>query len=153
MKTRFYFIFGKEGHRQRESFNNSYEFTNYSGTKITVFNSNVTKTNLFTLIKITAESKEDCEKVLNGQISDGIFENSEVGFVGETKENVFLSYCNKSKLYKDELDDIYTESELEQEYKNNIKSGVLNVEEYPNFYDWLDSCINHACTLERYKGV
>lgn len=152
MVSKYYQVYGKEGHRQRESFNGSYEFTNYSGTKITVFNSNITKTNLFTLVKITAETSEDCEKALNGQISDGIFENSAVGFVGEIKENVFLGYCKRSKLYKTELDDIYTETELQQKYIKGIKLGFLKTEEYPNFYDWLDTCINHGCTLERYKG-
>lgn len=152
MTTRFFKVYGKSGHRQRESFNYSSEFTCYSGETIAVLNSNITGTNLYTLLRITAESEEACMEALKGQISDGIFENSAVGYVGEIKEADFMEIFNRQKLYLDEyLNEILTEKELKKEYKSKIKDGTLDLEEYPSFGCWLYNCLNYSCALSEFN--
>lgn len=75
-----------DGHRQRESFNKSckYDFSENGIIRIIeVDNSDKTGTNEYSIIRITRNSFEECEQELNGQLSDGIFENSRVGEVVE----------------------------------------------------------------------
>ena len=88
-------VYGAEGHRQRESFFESYthDFSDDKvGTRIiTVENSDVTGTNMYSLISIIRNTEAECDEELDGQISDGIFENSIVGaavciFSGEIAE-------------------------------------------------------------------
>ena len=78
-------VYGAEGHRQRESFFESYthDFSDDKvGTRIiTVENSDVTGTNMYSLISIIRNTEAECDEELDGQISDGIFENSIVGAV------------------------------------------------------------------------
>ena len=86
MITRAWKVYGVEGHRQRESFNPSYLHDWTEGDnirKIEVENSDKTGTNEYSIIRITRNTAEECEDELNGQISDGIFENSRVGEVVE----------------------------------------------------------------------
>lgn len=90
MTTRVWKVYGAEGHRQRESFNPSYAYDFTKGAdirKIEIENSDKTGTNEFTIIRITRNTAEECERELDGQISDGIFENSRVGEVKEILEN------------------------------------------------------------------
>ena len=72
--------YGAEGHRQRESFFESYthDFSDDKvGTRIiTVENSDVTGTDMYSLISIIRNTEAECDEELDGQISDGIFENS-----------------------------------------------------------------------------
>ena len=75
-----------DGHRQRESFEESckYDFSENETVRIIeVENSDKTGTNEYSIIRITRDSFEECEEELNGQLSDGIFENSRVGKVVE----------------------------------------------------------------------
>ncbi|MBD5554869.1 MAG: hypothetical protein HDQ95_05845 [Roseburia sp.] len=84
--TRAWKVYGAEGHRQRESFNPSYTYDWTDGDnvrKIEVENSDKTGTNDYSIIRITRNTAEECERELDGQISDGIFENSRVGEVVE----------------------------------------------------------------------
>lgn len=86
MITRIWKVYGKEGHRQRESFNKSqkYDFTEGNDVRvIEVENSDKTGTNEYSIIKITRNTHEECENELFGQIDDGVFENSRVGEVEE----------------------------------------------------------------------
>jgi len=88
MITRTWKVYGMDGHRQKESFNSSERYdwsgSNGFGTRIVeVINSDKSGTNEYTIIKITCDSAEECEAVLNGQISDGIFENKRVGRIEE----------------------------------------------------------------------
>ena len=86
MITRTWKVYGAEGHRQRESFFESYtyDFTNGNDVRIIdVQNSDKTGTNEYTVISITRNTAAECERELSGQISDGIFENSRVGRVEE----------------------------------------------------------------------
>lgn len=106
-------VYGIPGHRQRESFSPScfYEyaetyknFVSAAGTnpyagliELYFFNSDITGTNDYAIILVIAESAEICEKELDGQISDGAFENARVGAVEElTEEEV-----GKLKSYAD----------------------------------------------------
>ena len=70
MITRAWKVNGVLGHRQRESFNKSYKWDFSEGDNV----------------RITRNTSEECEAELNGQITDGIFENSRVGFIEEINE-------------------------------------------------------------------
>ena len=85
--TRTWKVYGAEGHRQRESFCNSYEY-DFSNTMkgvriIKVDCADKTGTNDYVIIRITRNNADECERELDGQISDGIFENCRVGKVVE----------------------------------------------------------------------
>lgn len=82
--TRAWKVYGNPGHRQRESFGPSIAFKMYEGNCfVEVENSDKTGTNEYSIVRITGDSAEECEHRLDGQISDGIFENSRVGHVEE----------------------------------------------------------------------
>lgn len=89
MVTRVWKVYGAEGHRQRISFDESFvwDFTGspYSdGVRIIeCLNSDKTGTNEYSIVKITRDTAEECEKELHAQISDGLFENSRVGKIEE----------------------------------------------------------------------
>lgn len=89
--TRAWKVYGAEGHRQRESFCNSYKHdfsSEHDGIRIIeVFNSDKTGTNEYTIVRITRNTFGECERELDGQISDGIFENSRTGIVEEITDN------------------------------------------------------------------
>ena len=72
MVTRTWKVYGTEGHRQRESFFPSYQ---YDFSK--------TGTHDYSIVRITRDTAKLCAAELNGQISDGIFENSRVGQILE----------------------------------------------------------------------
>lgn len=84
--TKAYKVYGWNGHRQRHSFAPSYadDFSTENCTRfITVLNADVTGTNDYSLVIITRDTEEDCLDEFNGQLSDGIFENSRTGKVEE----------------------------------------------------------------------
>ena len=77
-----YHVYGGYGHRQRESFNESYELLDENNnTIICVHNSDITNTNDYTEIEIIAKSEKECDEILDAQLTDGIFENSITGKV------------------------------------------------------------------------
>lgn len=91
--TKMWKVYGAEGHRQRTSFWPSvrYDWTGkherIKGTRIfEAINSDKTGTNDYTIIKITRDTAEECDAELEGQISDGYFENSRTGKVIEITE-------------------------------------------------------------------
>lgn len=89
MVTRTWKVYGINGHRQKESFNDSYryDFSIKDTTRIIeVFNADKTRTNDYSIVQITRDNAKDCYAELNGQITDGIFENSRVGDVIEITE-------------------------------------------------------------------
>ena len=88
MFTRAWKIYGREGHRQRESFNGSTEFTTWRGEKITVLNADTTGTHDYSILVITAPTAEDAENAMLGQVSDGTFENSRTGKLEEIRCSV-----------------------------------------------------------------
>ena len=80
--TRTWKVYGAEGHRQRESFSKStkYDLSENGETRIVeVINSDQTGTNEYSIIRITRDTAEECEEEFDGQLSDGVFENSRVG--------------------------------------------------------------------------
>ncbi len=83
--TKAWRVYGANGHRQRESFNKSERYNWSSGAGkgftriIEVENSDKTGTNDYSIIRITRDTAEECEKEFIGQLSDGVFENSKVG--------------------------------------------------------------------------
>ena len=84
--TRTWKVYGAEGHRQRESFNKStkYDFSENGETRIVeVINSDQTGTNEYSIIRITRGTAEECKEEFDGQLSDGVFENSRVGWFEE----------------------------------------------------------------------
>lgn len=90
MVTREWKVYGTEGHRQRESFNDSYKYDFTEGSDIRiieVLNSDITGTNEYSIVRITRNTFEECEEEFEGQLSDGIFENSRTGKVEEITES------------------------------------------------------------------
>lgn len=86
MKTRSWKVYGVDGYRQKESFNNSVSFDFSEGDKIRkieVENADKTGTNEYSIIRITRNTSEECLAELEGQLSDGIFENSKTGDILE----------------------------------------------------------------------
>lgn len=86
MKTRSWKVYGVDGHRQKESFNNSVAFDFSEGDKIRkieVENADKTSTNDYSIIRITRNTADECLTELEGQLSDGVFENSKTGDIVE----------------------------------------------------------------------
>lgn len=84
MTTKIYKVYGLEGHRQRASFAPSGIIHPLDTTAtIAEINSGITGTNEYTVLLIQAESLEEYISRLEGQLSDGIFENCRVGRVEE----------------------------------------------------------------------
>ena len=83
MVTVAFKVYGREGHRQRESFNKSYKYdwsSEREGTRIVeVLNSDKTGTNDYSIVRITRDTEEECLNEFEGQLTDGIFENSFTG--------------------------------------------------------------------------
>lgn len=87
--TRIWKVYGSDGHRQRESFGKSYKF-DFSNADdgiriIDVECADRTGTNDYVIVNITRNTSEECEKEFNGQLTDGIFENSRVGRIEKIK--------------------------------------------------------------------
>ena len=75
-------VYGQNGHRQRESFSESYkyDFSKPGDVRIIeVLNSDYTGTNDYSIIRITRNTEEEVLSEFDGQITDGVFENSRVG--------------------------------------------------------------------------
>lgn len=80
--TRAWKIYGKDGHRQRESFGESFKNDFSNGDDICileVLNSDISGTNEYSIFIITRNTAEECESTLLSQLDDGIFENSNTG--------------------------------------------------------------------------
>ena len=61
-----------------------YDFSENGETRIVeVINSDQTGTNEYSIIRITRDTAEKCEEEFDGQLSDGVFENSRVGWFEE----------------------------------------------------------------------
>lgn len=85
--TRKWRVYGADGHRQRETFRPSfrYDFSNAkSGVRIIEGRAfDKTGTHDYLEVIITRPTAELCEEELQGQITDGIFENARVGKIEE----------------------------------------------------------------------
>lgn len=86
MITKAWKVYGKDGHRQRESFNDSYKYDFTKGDDVRIIeveNSDKTGTNEYSIIRITRNTAEECQQEFDGQLTDGVFENSATGRVEE----------------------------------------------------------------------
>lgn len=84
--TRTWRVYGQSGHRQRESFHTSrhWDFSDEENIRIIdVQNADQTGTNEYSIVRITCNTAEECKAELDGQLSDGLFEDSRYGEVEE----------------------------------------------------------------------
>jgi hypothetical protein len=112
MVTRAYKIYGVDGHRQRESFCPSahYDFSDNGKVRILdELNADKTGTHDYTVLRITRDTAEQVEDELEGQLSDGIFENCNVG---EVHEVIDLRELDQIKNLADEVKE---KADLEEE--------------------------------------
>lgn len=74
-------VFGRYGHRQRGSFWDSRPMQMFpDGTGgFSALCADKTGTNDYVVFTVQADTAEQCEKILEGQLSDGYFENCRVG--------------------------------------------------------------------------
>ena len=75
-------VYGLPNHRQRESFYPSERqdlSTDDNVRILEIFNSDRTGTNDYNILRITRETREECFEELEGQLSDGLYENSNWG--------------------------------------------------------------------------
>lgn len=83
MFKKSYKVYGAEGHRQRETFSLSYKLDFSKDNDpfiIEVENSDITGTNEYSIIRITRNNENECDKEIEAQVYDGIFENSRVDY-------------------------------------------------------------------------
>lgn len=86
-------VYGIPKHRQRESFYPSerQDFSTADNVRVLdIFNSDRTGTNEYNIIRITRETREECFDELEGQLSDGLYENSEWGWYQEIDDNELI---------------------------------------------------------------
>ena len=89
MVTKYYKVYGINGHRQRYSFfeSNRYDWSEGDNIRIVEMrNADITGTNDFTEVLITMNTAKECDEELIGQISDGLFEDCNVGRVEGLEE-------------------------------------------------------------------
>ena len=78
-------VYGADGHRQRESFADSFSFNTMNGAFIMVRNYDMTGTHEFTKVIILAKTEKLCNEEFEAQLTDGVFENSKTGKIEVTK--------------------------------------------------------------------
>lgn len=84
--TKMWKVFGVTGHRQKVSFQPSktYFFERESGSvAVGVFNADITGTNDFSVVVVSAPNDLECENEFSAQLSDGVFENARIGRIEE----------------------------------------------------------------------
>lgn len=84
MTTITYRIYGADGHRMKDSFGKSevYDFSDEKNVRIVrVKREDVLKTNDYIEVSITSENALECYRELNGQLSDGLWENCRIGHI------------------------------------------------------------------------
>ena len=89
--TRSWKVYGRDGHRQRMSFGESFkwDFSNEKdGTRIIeVLNADKTGTNEYSILRITRDTLWELDREYEGQLSDGVFENYNVGHTEIFEDN------------------------------------------------------------------
>lgn len=119
---KMYKVYGVEGHRQRESFSPSYKFTTFDNITVSVINSDLTGTNNYSLVKLEGDNEIQLEDEFEGQLSDGIFENSAYGITEEIKDEEFDRYVNE---YVPTMKLIYDAKYLKKWHDNTIQRGKI----------------------------
>lgn len=75
-------VYGLPTHRQRESFfpSERHDFSTADRVRVLdIFNSDRTGTHDFNILRITCETREECFAEFEGQLYDGLYENSKWG--------------------------------------------------------------------------
>ena len=119
---KIYKVNGAAGYRQRESFSPSYKFITFDNITISVINSDLTGTNNYSLVKLEGDNEIQLENEFEGQLSDGIFENSAYGITEEIKDEEFDRYVN---VYVPTMKLIYDAKYLKKWHDNTIKKGLI----------------------------
>lgn len=87
--TKTWKVYGMDGHRQRESFGPSVVWDwSCKADGVRIFeadNFDKTGTHDYTIVRITRNTADECDDEMEGQISDGYFENSRVGKIVEVR--------------------------------------------------------------------
>ena len=112
MVTRVYKVCGVDGYRQKESFSPSrhYDFSDNGKVRVLdVLNADKTGTHDYTVLRITRDTAEQVEDELEGQTSDGIFENCNVGEVHEVIDSRELEHIEEL------ADEVKEKADLEEE--------------------------------------
>ena len=109
--TKRWRVYGAEGHRQRESFCESvkHDFSEGDDVRLlALYNSDLTGTNDFSVIEITRNTAEECVSEFNGQLSDGVFENSIIGRYEEIDVVEFLGVLldGEIKFFRESYDEM-----------------------------------------------
>lgn len=117
-------VYGLPNHSQRESFAPSerHDFSTADNVRILeTFNSDRTGTNDYNILRITRETREECFDEFEGQLSDGLYENSEwggyqviddadlMGIVGEEQVGTLYRvsvWDDEHRMWSDSVEDI-----------------------------------------------
>lgn len=113
-------VYGTPGHRQRESFGESdwFEWSEFNAKedeydirRVNVLRADITGTNDYVIVQITRNTREECVDEMNGQLSDGLFENSRYGVVEEISEKgvreIIMNYLKQTIREENPADDEY----------------------------------------------
>ena len=88
-------VYGVDGHRQRESFTDSFSFNTMNGAFIMVWNYDMTGTHEYTKVIVLAKNEKLCDEEFEAQLTDGIFENSKTGKIEVSKKTRTILLNNK----------------------------------------------------------
>lgn len=88
-------VYGMDGHRQRESFADSFSFNTMNGAFIMVRNNDMTGTHEYTKVIVLAKNEKLCDEEFEAQLTDGIFENSKTGKIEVTKKHTTILLNNE----------------------------------------------------------
>ena len=80
-----YAVFGKDGHRQRASWDESTKIFK-ENVPIEFLNADITGHHGYSIVIITASNSEECEQELYNQLSDGAFESCSYGKISKLGE-------------------------------------------------------------------
>lgn len=144
-KTMKFRVYGADGHRQRRSFYTSAQFVTWSKIFVSILASDITGSNQYVDVIITAKDEKDCYKNLFAQEADGVFENSKTGKITvfeEGKElalkyNAFGEYVRGIETQKDLDALLYVLKYLgfdtdDETLQNNLEHGFLTINEGRN---------------------
>ena len=83
-------VYGADGHRQRESFADSFSFNTINGACIMIRNYDMTGTHEYTKVIVLSKNEKLCDEEFEAQLTDGIFENSKIGKIEVVKATTTL---------------------------------------------------------------
>ena len=144
-KTKVWMVYGAPGHRQKASFGESVQWdwsSEQLGTRrFLALNADKTGTNDYTIVSITRNNAQECVREMDGQVSDGYFEDNRVGDVVELDISILFGPFGSAVFARD------------QSMKNRVRvdlqedGSFSRAEEYAEkFMDALDLGVD--CTDE-----